>query len=108
LETNDSSTVVEYLAPAATDLRREIQQRMRTLKIEKISIKSNLEVHLGTASPPRTAEARFNVVGTFAAPGDLSQPIVIPRFLIVQVLRQDDRWLVLSYEDFDPRGPQAR
>jgi hypothetical protein len=105
LEANDSARVLGLLAPSATELQAEVRQRMRLVRFLKVSIKRNLEVQLGAGNPPNQAEARFNVVGTLDGPSDYGKSLVVPRFLIVQFVREGTTWRIASYQDFDPRGP---
>ena len=105
LESNDTSRVVSYLASSAGDLQSEVRQRMKIVRFQKVSIKRNLEVTLGAARPSSRAEARVNAVATLDGPADFGKAIVVPRFLVVEFVREGDQWRIASYEDFDPRGP---
>ncbi len=107
LESNEPEQVIALVADSSSRLRNEIRSALATVRVEKISIKSNLRVTVAPGRPPAAAEAFFNAVATLKPRGVDSGMTIVPRRVVVRFRRQQQQWKIVDYETFDPRGEAA-
>jgi hypothetical protein len=104
LEQNDPERVAEFLADSNESLRSEVRGRLQSVRVESISIKSNLRVNVGVGRPPKSAETQFNAVAVVRDRRGTGESYTVPRFFVVQWVREDGGWRVASYTMQEPMG----
>ena len=104
LEQNEPERVVEFLAADSESLRKEVLGRLRSIRVESVSIKSNLNVTVGVGRPPRTAESQFNAVAVVRDGRGSGDSYTVPRFFVVRWVHEDEGWRVASYTMEEPLG----
>jgi hypothetical protein len=96
LEAGDVEAVASYLAASGEALEREVRSRMRTTEIRKAQIVSDLRIDFSPLEIPPKATATFlGRVEFKAASVPLEQYLGRVK---IQLAKEDDRWLVQSYD----------
>lgn len=103
VEQNDLPAVLQSISSTAPALRAEASQVLDQVVVSSVSIKRNLRVEVVRRGDRTTAEARFNAVATVTDRRGLYGTQVLPRFLVVRFLWENDAWRVIHYQVFDPR-----
>jgi hypothetical protein len=96
---NDEEAVMRYLAPNSAEIRSRARWALQTFEVTKVKIGSDLKIAVNPLASPRSATATFT--GRIDLADDSSERLhtnFVARFTIVLV-RQDDRWLLASYEE---------
>jgi len=102
VESNDLSAVLAFIHPEAVEIRQRASAEMPIYTFEEVKVKQNLRVEF-PAGTERQAKALFNVV-VVGRGGGLENIRRVPRFVIVEFVKTDERWLVRNYEHDDPRA----
>ncbi len=102
LEANQPQLVLDHCWPQATSLRQYLQSIMPQVTIHHASIKRNLRVEIQQAGSEMTAEARANGVVQFSHQNGLIANQMYARFFVIRLRKQDGRWYLVEYDDYDP------
>ena len=107
METNQVESTIEFISEKQSALRNQASSILKRVKVQKVSIKPNLKVEI--TEPGRRAKASFNAVARVDDKSGSWRNQVVPRFLIVDLEKQEGKWKVVAYEEKDPRdGMRAR
>lgn len=96
VEANDVAGALEYIAPGASQIRRDVEQVMPLVNIDTANILGSprIEVDMTATPPEATVECRGFVHGTMKQNGmkggDTAQ-------MTIYFVQQGDRWLVRDY-----------
>jgi len=101
VERNDLQAVLDRVDPQAARIRQVASAELPRYEFEAVKIKPNLKITVRD-DDPLAAEAEFNVV-VIASGGGLAKQQRVPRFVVVEFRKVDDRWLAVSYRHSDPR-----
>jgi hypothetical protein len=94
---------VSHVSANAADLRDRARSELRNFKVTGITIKRPILIKFEPSSGrPKRATAEFNIVVTGGDAGGLIENQQVPRYLIVQFVREDETWLADDYEHHDP------
>lgn len=100
LQANDRDALLALVADDSPK-RDELARYLGLIEVRRASIKNNLTIEINAKPRRPTAIAKFNAVieanlreGTGAG--------MYPRFLIIRLRKEGDRWLILDYEHRDP------
>ncbi len=102
IESNDAEAVKKFIAEEDSVTRDRIDWVLDEYIFERVRIKSNLKVEV-TDSEPKTARATFNAVATGGDKHGTFTGQVVPRFIIVKLRQNGERWLITDHEARDPR-----
>lgn len=103
LEDNDVEGVVALISESNPELVQEVRTVMQLGEVQRVSIKRNLQATTTSHRGGLSGQATFNAVATVKPRrGDWGQQ-PIPRFVVVQLRKENGKWRVRSYEAKDPR-----
>ena len=107
IERNDLDAVLGHVHPLEKEIYERARKEFPLYEFHSISIKQNLDVTVDRSYVPHRAEARFNVVVVLSDRTGVFKENRIPRYAIVQLKKNNDRWLVTDYDhDHPQRGYQ--
>lgn len=101
LTTDNVPAVLDYIAPSAEDIRDKAEQILKKVRVDRVSIKPNLQV------TPKNGDAN-HVVATFnaVAVGSERRGVVkdqpSPQFFTVEFIRDGGAWRILNYDRQSP------
>jgi hypothetical protein len=95
VEANDVDQTLAYVANDAVALREEIRSRLPRLRIEEVRM-ADVTIDFSPLELPPKAIARFLGIAKFKADGVPYDRVLRP--VTVRLVKQNDRWLVESYE----------
>lgn len=96
VEANDVPGALTYIAPGSSAIRRDVEELMPQVRIEKANIMGTPQVHVDMAAHPPTATVtcRGFVYGTHKRSGMTGGE---PVDLVLTFVQAGDRWLVQDY-----------
>lgn len=104
VEDNRIEQALDYAWSEAPEVRQQAQAELPLYEFESVEIKRNLKIEVFPNKTPPRATAEFNVVVVLSTRTGLVQGQRIPRFLEVDLVRDDEgRWRVAGYQHYDPR-----
>jgi len=103
IRANNPNKVASYVSNDHPNLQALAKLQVRTVKIEAITVKQNLDVSTTPESSPPVGIARFN----FVVHGQLKKSQAVggrfAAFCVLQFKKDDDgEWRVIDYQFFDP------
>lgn len=102
LEANDSAAVLQHISVNSSELRQQARRRLAQVVVHQAIVKRNLKVTVSTDRNPPVAVARFNAVFVLSDRQGMFSEQTVPRYLIVNLRKEDDQWRISRYEDLDP------
>lgn len=104
LAANDVDGVLDYIDPAAANMRSQVRNVLAGARITEARI-YDLEVEVNRGARPPAAEARFTgrVKGNYRGEAASGEGMVLRRFT-VEFRLVGDRWLMTGYQDRGPLG----
>ncbi|MCP4189824.1 MAG: hypothetical protein GY768_04270 [Planctomycetaceae bacterium] len=103
VESNDIDSVMEHFSSSNPKLADDVRGLLQKVRIEKVSIKSNFQATVTRRNGLVSGEARFNAVATATDLGEKWGRQIVPRFVIVQLRKENGSWKIRSYQLQDPR-----
>jgi hypothetical protein len=101
LESNRLPVTLSHLSTRSQHLRRQAESILEQVTVKSVSIKRNLRVNVSADS--NRATANFNAVATLEDHTGMWGHEIVPRYFEVDFIRENGRWRVLGYKDYDPR-----
>ena len=102
LQRGDVDAVVASISIDSPDLQREALQRMAQAEVHKATVKPNLETIVSKSRNGLVAKASFNGVLVLSDKLGMIDRQTVPRYFVVHLRKEDDRWRISRYEDLDP------
>lgn len=105
LMANDAKAVLSYIDPMAADIRSHIQSVLPQAQVTDARVYDLIVDVQRHVAPPR-AQAHFvgRVKGRFRGAGQGGSEGLVLRRFTVDLRKQGDRWLVVTYEDHGTIG----
>ena len=103
VQRNDLEAVLAHVHSKASEIRRRAELEFPAYEFREVRIQENLEIDVREFEASKTAEARFNVVVLLRDRRGLFQESRIPRFVVVSLEQEDQRWKVTDYRHSDAR-----
>jgi hypothetical protein len=100
LANNDVPAVLEFIAPAATAIRRRAEHELPLVKFNDVKVVSDVETTINETADPPSAVSTFN--GRFSLKyikGGTSPYEMIVRRFRVTFQKLDGRWLITDAEE---------
>ncbi len=102
VEQNQLAAALEYVHSSRSDIRSRAEHRLAGLVFERVSIKRNLKIMLTRETEPKRATATFNAVAVLREGTGIIDGRPIPRFVKVEMEKEEGRWRVVDYVDREP------
>lgn len=103
LEEDDIPAVMQHLSTSRSELREKVRYGLRRFQVLEAQIKRNLTIDVATHHGMEVAEARFNATARLRGRRGMVDERPYPRFVVVNLRKEEGQWRVRAYEDHDPR-----
>jgi len=101
LTTDNVPAVLDYIAPAAEGIRDKAERILKRVRVDRVSIKSNLKVTPKDGDENHVV-ATFNAVAVGSERRGSIKDQPSPQFFTVEFVRDGDAWRILSYDRQSP------
>ncbi len=108
VESNDLDRVLRHVSHYQEGVRATAEHALRRVVIHRVAVKRNLEVEFSTDANPPTARASFNAVVVGSEKKGTVRDQTAPIFFIVDFVKEDGDWKVVTYERHPPQKGMQR
>lgn len=103
MEANDIPALLGHISESEVGLRNRAESILSRVTVESVSVKRNLSVTIADFGDRNTAVARFNAVARIEDKSGTFGHSTIPRYMILNLVRENGSWRVTDYEDRMPQ-----
>ena len=98
MESNNVPAVLGHISTSAGTLQANAEAILKKVKVDKVSVKRNLTVTVSDSATRKSAIAKFNAVARVDDKSATFGNQTVPRLMILNLVKEGDRWRVVQYE----------